>query len=73
MVSQPVLEVMFDNLKVSIFKSNQEMGLMAAHLASEAVAQAIVEKGVANVILAAANSQLTFLEGLKAATDIDWS
>lgn len=73
MVSQPVLEVMFDNLKVSIFKSNQEMGLMAAHLASGAIAQAIVEKGVANVILAAANSQLTFLEGLKAATDIDWS
>ena len=73
MVSQPVLEVMFDDLKVSIFKSNQEMGLMAAHLASEAIAQAIVEKGVANVILAAANSQLTFLEGLTAATDIDWS
>lgn len=73
MVPQPVLDVRFDNLQVSIYKSNKEMGLVAAQLASEAVTQALLEKGVANVILAAANSQLTFLEGLKAVTDIDWS
>jgi len=72
MIPQPVLDVKFDDLQVSIYKSNQEMGLVAANLASEAIAQALHEKGVANVILAAANSQLTFLEGLRAETDIDW-
>lgn len=73
MIPQPVLNVRFDDLQVSIYKSNQEMGLAAAHLAREAIAQALHEKGVANVILAAGNSQLTFLKGLRTVTDIDWS
>jgi glucosamine-6-phosphate deaminase len=73
MIPQPVLNVRLDDLQVSIYKSNQEMGLAAAHLAREAIAQALHEKGVANVILAAGNSQLTFLKGLRTLTDIDWS
>jgi glucosamine-6-phosphate deaminase len=73
MIPQPVFDVKFDDLQVSIYRSNQEMGLVAAHLASEAITQALYEKSVANVILAAANSQLTFLEGLRAVTVIDWS
>jgi glucosamine-6-phosphate deaminase len=73
MIPQPVLDIQFDELPVSVYATNQVMGLAAAHLAAEAIVQTLQHKEAANVILAAANSQLTFLNELRALPAIDWS
>lgn len=72
MVPQPVFSTKVDQLQVSVYQTNKDMGLASAQFASEIIKKAIREKGTANVILAAANSQLSFLEGLRAMTDVDW-
>jgi glucosamine-6-phosphate deaminase len=73
MAPKPIIEKKIDDLQVSIYQTNKDMGLAAAQLAGEFIKKTIQEKGVANVVLAAANSQLTFYEGLKAIIDVDWS
>ena len=73
MVTSQILDTRVDELQVSVYSTNQEMGLAAAESASGILRKAIAEKGSANVVLAAANSQLTFLNGLKTLTDVDWS
>jgi len=73
MVTSQILDTSVDELRVSVYPTNQEMGLAAAQFASGILREAIAAKGSANVILAAANSQLTFLDGLKTLTDVDWS
>jgi glucosamine-6-phosphate deaminase len=73
MIPTPVIDKNFDQLQVSVYQSNIELGLAAAYLADVIIKKAIQEKGSANVVLAAANSQLTFYAGLKKLTDIDWS
>ena len=73
MSTEPILETTIEQLKVSVYSTNQELGMAAARSASAILRKAIAEKGSANVILAAANSQLTFLDGLKTLTDVDWS
>jgi glucosamine-6-phosphate deaminase len=69
----PVVTVMVDRLPVSIYKSNEDMGLAAALDAREIMKGAIAEKGEANIILATGNSQLTFLHALRTLDGIDWS
>lgn len=61
---EPIRELTFDQLVVSIYPDNQTLGRAAAEAAVALIRQAIAERGVANVVLAAANSQLTFLENL---------
>lgn len=61
---EPIRELTFDQLVVSIYPDNQALGRAAAEAAVALIRQAIAERGVANVVLAAANSQLTFLENL---------
>ncbi len=73
MVTSQILETTIDDLRVSVYSTNQDMGLAAAQCAAGILREAISSKGSANVILAAANSQLTFLDGLKTLSDVDWS
>jgi glucosamine-6-phosphate deaminase len=73
MVTPQILDTTVDQLRVSVYPTNQELGRAAAQSASLILQNAIAEKGSANVILAAANSQLSFLDGLKALSDVDWS
>ncbi len=70
---KPIFETKVEELPVSIYKSNQEMGQAAAADAVEVIRQAIAEKGEANIIIATGNSQLTFLAALKAAKGVEWS
>lgn len=70
---QPIYETRIEDLPVSIYRTNEEMGRAAAAEASEIIRQAIREKGQANIIVATGNSQLTFLAALKEVTTIDWS
>lgn len=71
-MAKPIYETKIDQLPVSVFESNEALGQFAAAEASQVIQQAIRERGVANVILATGNSQLTFLQNLRADKSIDW-
>ncbi|MBI5303202.1 MAG: glucosamine-6-phosphate deaminase [Chloroflexi bacterium] len=73
MTSQPVRETVVDQLRVSVFQSNAEMGAAAAVAATEIITRALGERGEANVILATGNSQLSFLAALRGTQGMDWS
>lgn len=69
---QPVRELTYDQLACRVYGSNAEMGQAAAEHAASVLRTAIAERGVANVVLAAANSQLTFLQALCEQPGINW-
>ncbi len=69
---KPILSTQHDHLPVSVFESNEAMGLAAALDARGFLCQAIDAKGEANMILATGNSQLTFLHALSQLDGIDW-
>lgn len=73
MTTNPILSTTIDALPISVFKTNAEVGQAAAADAGAFLHQTIQERGQANVILATGNSQLTFLEALRASPGIDWS
>jgi glucosamine-6-phosphate deaminase len=73
MTPQPLIESVVEKLDISIYHSNQDMGQAAALEAAEVIKTAIQEKGVASIIIATGNSQLTFLETLRELSGIDWS
>lgn len=68
-----VFKTTIDALPVSVYASNLHAGQAAAAEAAEFLQQALQARGQANVILATGNSQLTFLETLRALPDMDWS
>ena len=69
---KPAAELTYDQLAVRVYGSNQEMGQAAAAQATAILRRAIAEKGIANVILASANSQLTFLHALRETPGVNW-
>lgn len=69
----PVRTTQYDQLPVVIYRSNGELGQAAALAARDLINQAITAKGVANIIVATGNSQLTFLHTLRELNGIDWS
>lgn len=69
----PVRTTQYDQLPVAIYRSNEELGQAAAWAARDLINGAIVAKGVANIIIATGNSQLTFLHALRDLDGIDWS
>lgn len=69
----PVAMAQYDQLPVSIYESNQDMGQAAALDARDIIRRAISDRGEANIILATGNSQLTFLHTLRTLDGIDWS
>lgn len=68
----PVFEAKFEALRTSVYRTNQELGLAASQEAMDVLMGAIAKKGAANLILATGNSQLTFLETIRA-MPLDWS
>ncbi len=68
----PVKERMYDALRVSVFQSNEALGVAAAQEAGEIIRQAVSARGEANIILATGNSQLTFLAALRALPHVPW-
>ncbi len=71
MKHQPLKAFKVEDLPVSIYQTNAEMGRAAAEEAAGVIQQAIADNGVTNIILATGNSQLTFLEALRG-MDVDW-
>ncbi len=71
-MSQPIFETRVDDLPVSVFATNQDLGAAAAVEASAIIQRAIRERGEANIIIATGNSQLTFLTALKQDSHIAW-
>ena len=68
-----ILETKVDNLPISVYSTNKEMGIAAAEEAATVMRKAIQDNGHANIIIATGNSQLTFLEALGECEDVDWS
>lgn len=61
-----------DKLTLNVFETREEMGNSAGKLAGEKINQVIKEKGMANVIFAAAPSQNETLKAL-CQENVDWS
>ena len=68
-----IQEMFVDQLSVRAFDTRTDMGECAGTEAAEAIRRVIAEKGVANVMFAAAPSQNETLETLVNAEGIDWS
>ncbi|HEX7594499.1 MAG TPA: glucosamine-6-phosphate deaminase [Anaerolineae bacterium] len=71
-MSKPIYETQVDRLSITVYQTNDELGRAAAIEPSEVIQRAIHERGVANIILATGNSQLTFLASLRADRSIAW-
>lgn len=72
MTIKPFREEKFEDLLISVYQTNEELGAAAAEEAAAVIQDAIHKKSVANVIIATGNSQLTFLKALKT-MPIEWS
>jgi glucosamine-6-phosphate deaminase len=72
MAVNPVREMTYDQLACRVYGTNEQMGRAAAEHGAAVLRAAIAERGVANVVLAAANSQLTFLHALREQPELDW-
>lgn len=59
--------------QVLIYPDRAAMGAAAAEAGAEALRRAIAARGAASVVFASAPSQAEFLDGLGAASGIDWS
>ncbi len=73
MSAAPIYETRIEDLMVSVYSTNQEMGSAAAEAAGTAIRDAVRERGHANIILATGNSQLTFFAALCEIRGLDWS
>lgn len=73
MLPQPISTTQYDQLPVSIYATNEALGAAAAAEAAEVIRAAVAARGVANIILATGNSQLTFLAALRQITDAPWA
>ena len=71
MAIEPLYNLKFDQLPVSIYQSKENLGQAAAEQAASVINQAIRTNGRANIIIATGNSQLTFLAALRTVA-IDW-
>ena len=70
---KPILETKVEDLPISIYATDKDMGTDAAEEAASVMQTAIKHQGRANIIIATGNSQLTFLEALSRKKGIDWS
>ena len=66
-------QLQVDALSTHIYASNDALGTAAASAAADIIQDAIAERGVAAIIIATGNSQLSFLRALRTVAAIDWS
>jgi glucosamine-6-phosphate deaminase len=72
MTDSPLKTMQVGKLPVSVYATNEALGAAAAAEAAEILRTAVAERGVANAILATGNSQLTFLDAIRAMPGIPW-
>jgi glucosamine-6-phosphate deaminase len=72
MTVKPLLETRIDELPVTVYQTKEDLGRAAAAEASDVIQRAVRERGVANIIIATGNSQLTFLEALRKDKAVAW-
>ena len=72
MVITPLNETKLADLRISIYRTNEELGAAAAEEAARAVRRAVEDRGSATIIIATGNSQLTFLAALRHDRTIPW-
>ncbi|MFN8442077.1 MAG: glucosamine-6-phosphate deaminase [Caldilineaceae bacterium] len=72
-MSQTPITQQVDQLPVTIYPDQNALGQAAAEDARQILQAAIRQQGVATIILATGNSQLSFLHALRNFRDIDWS
>ncbi len=72
MSTQPLHTTQFDQLPVSVYATNEALGAAAAGEAAEVIRAAVAARGVANIIVATGNSQLTFLAALRSLPGVPW-
>jgi glucosamine-6-phosphate deaminase len=72
MTVKPIRQATYEQLNVSIYPDNEAMGQAAAREAAALITQAIAERGIANIVIATGNSQLTFLHALRQLPGILW-
>jgi len=72
MTAQPIRTLHIDHILVHIFASGKALGERAAADLAAILRTAAAEKGEASVILATGNSQLRFMEALRARDDVPW-
>jgi glucosamine-6-phosphate deaminase len=66
MAITPLNETKLADLRIGIYRTNEEMGAAAAEEAAQVVRRAVEDRGSATIIVATGNSQLTFLAALRA-------
>jgi glucosamine-6-phosphate deaminase len=66
-------ELKYNELRVTILKSNEDLGKRAARDFALATQNALQEKSEISIILATGNSQLSFVNALYDQKDIEWS
>ncbi len=69
---KPLAEMHVEQLPITIYQTNEDLGRAAAVQASDVIRRAVEHKGLANIIIATGNSQLTFLDALRADRAIPW-
>lgn len=62
----------YDQLTANIYYDNETMGQAAAEAAAACIDEAVTRRGIANIILATGNSQLSFFRALRKNSDIPW-
>jgi glucosamine-6-phosphate deaminase len=72
-MTKPLYETRVNELLVTVFQTDNELGEAAAVEAVDAIQCAARERGEANVILATGNSQLAFLTALRQTQHVPWS
>lgn len=63
----------YDKLNIQIYETRRQMGVSAAQIAGQKIAELLGNQSFVNVIFAAAPSQNEFLEALVQTKPIDWS
>jgi glucosamine-6-phosphate deaminase len=69
---RPIRSTTIDRISVHVFESSETLGRRAADDLAAIFSHIIGEKGHVAVILASANSQLTFVHALRVKKDIEW-
>jgi glucosamine-6-phosphate deaminase len=72
MSTQPLYTTQFDQLQVSVYASNEDLGAAAADEAAEVIRAAPEARGIPPPIVATGNSQLTFLAALRTLPGVPW-
>ena len=70
---KPLYDATWEQLHVTVYPTNEDMGAAAAEEARAILQEALAHNPECNLILATGNSQLTFLASIRTMSGIDWS